>query len=176
MNNRNMKPFYHFLCIIARPLLKAFFKFQVFGLENVPKEGSVMLMINHASYLDPIVIGGSVNRNLYYMARSTLFRPLFVKRFLTSLNAFPIHLGSPDRVRHKKAIQILNEGNLLLIFPEEPEASMERWQRRRMELDLSLIEPMRLLFPCMLTALERHGAGDQNLSKVQRSQSPMASQ
>jgi 1-acyl-sn-glycerol-3-phosphate acyltransferase len=118
MNSRNMKPFYHLLCIIARPLLKAFFKFQVFGLENVPNTGGVMLMINHASYLDPIVIGGSVNRNLYYMARSTLFRPWFIERFLTSLNAFPVRLGSPDKSAIKRAIQILNDGDLLLIFPE----------------------------------------------------------
>ncbi|MDQ1318198.1 MAG: 1-acyl-sn-glycerol-3-phosphate acyltransferase, partial [Candidatus Poribacteria bacterium] len=118
MNNKRMNFLYHFCLIISRPLLKALFKFQIFGSENVPSTGGAMLMINHASYLDPIFIGGAVNRSINYMARATLFKPGIVDKFLRNLNAFPVHLGSTDRGAIRNALKILDEGNLLLIFPE----------------------------------------------------------
>ena len=118
MKHREMPFLYHFFHIMIRPIFKSFFKFQVFGSENVSPTGGVMLMINHASYLDPIFIGAAVSRNLHYMARSTLFKPGIIDKFLRSLNAFPVHLGSPDRTAIKRALQLLEDGNLLLIFPE----------------------------------------------------------
>jgi 1-acyl-sn-glycerol-3-phosphate acyltransferase len=118
MNHKGMPLHYHFIHVITRPLFKSLFKFQIFGAENVPTTGGVMLMINHASYLDPMFIGAAVSRNLHYMARATLFKPKIIDRFLRSLNAFPVHLGSPDRAAIKRALQILEDGNLLLIFPE----------------------------------------------------------
>lgn len=75
-------------------------------------------MINHASYLDPIFIGGAIDRVINYMARSTLFKPGIIDKFLRSLKAFPVHLGSTDRAAIKYALKILDEGNLLLVFPE----------------------------------------------------------
>jgi 1-acyl-sn-glycerol-3-phosphate acyltransferase len=118
MNHKGMRLHYHFFHISTRPLFKLLFKFQIFGVENVPPTGGVMLMINHASYLDPIFIGAAVKRNLHYMARSTLFKPGMIDRFLRSLNAFPVHLGTPDRAAIKNALKLLDEGNLLLVFPE----------------------------------------------------------
>jgi 1-acyl-sn-glycerol-3-phosphate acyltransferase len=118
MNHRGMPHLYHFIHIMTRPLLRSLFKFQIFGSENVPSTGGAMLMINHASYLDPIFIGGAVNRSINYMARATLFKPGIIDKFLRSLNAFPVHLGSTDRGAIRNALKILEEGNLLLIFPE----------------------------------------------------------
>lgn len=118
MVHRNMPFIYHFIHVIARPLFKALFKFQVYGVENVPSTGGVLIMSNHASYVDPIFAGAAVKRNLHYMARSTLFKPNLIKWFLLSLNAFPVHLGSPDRKAISNALRLLGSGNLLLIFPE----------------------------------------------------------
>lgn len=118
MNYKDMPIHYHFFHIVMRPLFKALFKLRIYGVENVPSKGGVMLMINHASYLDPIFIGGAVKRNLHYMARSTLFRPGIIDKFLRSLNAFPVHLGSSDRAAIKNAMKLLDDGKLLLIFPE----------------------------------------------------------
>ena len=52
------------------------------------------------------------------MARSTLFRPEPVKRFLMKVNAFPVHQGVPDRRAIRWALQVLADGNQLAIFPE----------------------------------------------------------
>lgn len=118
MKHKGMRFHYHFFHIIARPLLKSLFKFQVFGSENVPSFGGILLMSNHASHLDPVFLGAAVNRNLNYMARATLFKPGIIKWFLLNMNAFPVHLGVPDRGAIRRALQLLDNGNILLIFPE----------------------------------------------------------
>ena len=118
MNNKGINFLYHFCLIISRPLLRSLFKFQIFGVENVPSNSGAMLMINHASYLDPIFIGGAVNRSIHYMARATLFKQGVIDKCLRSLNAFPVHLGSTDRGAIRNALKILDDGNLLLVFPE----------------------------------------------------------
>ncbi len=116
--DREMRFHYHFFHIIVRPLLKSLFKFQVFGAENVPSSGGGLLVSNHASYVDPVFLGAAVDRNLNYMARSTLFRPGLIEWFLLNMNAFPVHLGVLDRKAIRRALQLLEKGNLLLIFPE----------------------------------------------------------
>ena len=118
MVHRGMRPHYHFFHVIARPLLKSLFRFQVFGAKNVPSNGGVLLVSNHVSYVDPVFMGAAVDRNLHYMARSTLFKLGLIERFLLSMNAFPVHLGVPDRGAIRRALQLLDDGNVLHIFPE----------------------------------------------------------
>lgn len=118
MVHRGMRLHYHFFHVIVRPLFKSLFRFQVFGARNVPSTGGVLLVSNHVSYVDPVFIGAAVNRNLHYMARSTLFKPGLIERFLLSMNAFPVHLGVPDRGAIRYALQLLDDGKALHIFPE----------------------------------------------------------
>jgi 1-acyl-sn-glycerol-3-phosphate acyltransferase len=118
MVHRGMRLHYHFFHVIVRPLFKSLFRFQVFGARNVPSTGGVLLVSNHVSYVDPVFMGAAVNRNLHYMARSTLFKPGLIERFLLSMNAFPVHLGVPDRGAIRYALQLLDDGNALHIFPE----------------------------------------------------------
>ncbi len=118
MVHRGMPLHYHFFHIIIRILIKPLFKFQMFGVKNVPPTGGVLFMSNHASHFDSIFLGAAVRRNLHYMARATLFKPGLIKRFLLSVNAFPVHLGVPDRKAIRQALQLLGSGNQLLIFPE----------------------------------------------------------
>jgi 1-acyl-sn-glycerol-3-phosphate acyltransferase len=63
-------------------------------------------------------MGAAVPRNLHYMARATLFKPGMTEWFLLNMNAFPVHLGVPDRKAIRQARQLLRNGNMLLIFPE----------------------------------------------------------
>ena len=74
MIHREMRFHYHFFHVIVRPLFKSLFKFQVFGSKNVPSTSGALLVSNHVSYVDPVFLGAAVDRNLNYMARSTLFR------------------------------------------------------------------------------------------------------
>ena len=103
----------HRLC---RSVFRAAFRYEVYGVENTPPSGA-LLMCNHASYLDPMFVGAGFEREVYYMARSTLFVGAFGK-LIRGVNAFPVHRGRPDRAALKRTLELAHSGRLVLIFPE----------------------------------------------------------
>jgi len=104
-----------FLCKIV---LLIFFRIDVKGLEKFPQDGAVIVYSNHKSFWDPILIGCMLDRTVNFMAKVEIFKnPLFAF-ILKNLNAFPVNRGAPDRKAIRKALQVLNEGKVLGIFPE----------------------------------------------------------
>lgn len=108
---------------VCRALLTVFFKlynrFEVIGLQNVPREGGVLLAANHASFLDPPALGCAVpHRYVRYMARDTLFANRLFGAFLRKIAAVPISREKGDVAALKKAISLLKSGECLGLFPE----------------------------------------------------------
>lgn len=91
---------------------------KVIGIENVPREGPLIIAPNHASYLDPPVIGCSMPRRVAFMAKEELFRSKFLANLILSLGAFPVRRGSSDLESIRIALGILKDGGALLVFPE----------------------------------------------------------
>lgn len=88
------------------------------GAHHVPAHGPVLLVCNHQSYLDLIVLGVGLHRHFHSMARATLFaKPLFAW-LIRSLNAFPVDQGRGDVRSVRTAIELLKQGHLVLVFPE----------------------------------------------------------
>lgn len=95
------------------------YHYRAWGLENIPREGPVLLASNHQSYLDPILVGlASHRRQFYAMARSTLFANPVFSWLIKSLNAIPVERGESDLAAMRKAIGVLNQNQALLVFPE----------------------------------------------------------
>jgi 1-acyl-sn-glycerol-3-phosphate acyltransferase len=95
-----------------------FWKFRVFGLENVPKSGGALLASNHQSYLDPVMVAMVLPREMHFMARRTLFRNPAFRAIIAGYNAFAIERDSADVKGVNSAIARLEAGNILLVFPE----------------------------------------------------------
>ncbi|MFC1674267.1 lysophospholipid acyltransferase family protein [Candidatus Omnitrophota bacterium] len=109
---------YSFSRFISYLFLKVFFRLQVKGAENIPKEGGFILASNHVSYLDPVVVGVACPRKVNYMARRDLFsNPLFAW-FLRRLRVFPVKRSSADISALKEAISWVKRGFGLVLFPE----------------------------------------------------------
>jgi len=87
------------------------------GWRNVPRAGPVLLVANHQSMFDPVLVGLSSRRYLSYLARSSLFAQPGLGPLIRSLNAIPI-----DRTMGKDGIQAvldsLGQGRAVLMFPE----------------------------------------------------------
>lgn len=94
------------------------FRIDVQGRENVPISGAVILCSNHRSNNDAIILAISQKRKLSFMAKDSLFRVPILGFFLKKVGTFPVKRGSGDIAAVKKAIEILNEDNVLSIFPE----------------------------------------------------------
>ncbi len=88
------------------------------GLDNIPNEGAVIIAANHLSIWDPIVIGAAVKRPINFMAKAELFNNFLFSFILRNLNAFPVKRGAADRAALRTSLDLLNQGQVLGIFPE----------------------------------------------------------
>lgn len=99
-------------------ILRVLWGFKVEGSENLPQQGGAIIASNHRSYVDPPAVSVAVQRELYFLAKRELFRNKVFGWLISGLNAVPISRDKIDRKGLKEAIEILNQGNLLLVFPE----------------------------------------------------------
>lgn len=109
---------YQFGVLCFRLLFKVLFRVRVYGKENVPKQGAVLFVSNHQSFFDPILCGMTVRRELYYLARNTLFSNRFVTWILDSINVIPVRRDEADLGAMKKVIAKLKAGYGVCLFPE----------------------------------------------------------
>jgi len=103
---------------LARWGANSLWKFRVFGLENIPRTGGVLLASNHQSYLDPVLVAMVLPREMHFMARRTLFRNPAFRAIIVGFNAFAIERDTADVKGVNSAIARLEAGNILLVFPE----------------------------------------------------------
>ena len=103
---------------LTRLLGAALWQFRASGVENIPREGGVLLAANHQSYLDPVLVAACLPREMHFMARRSLFRIPVFRAIIVGCNAFPIERDSADVKGVKEALGRLEAGNILLVFPE----------------------------------------------------------
>ena len=80
-----MRPLYAVGWCLLYPIFKLLFFFKVSGRENIPKEGGFILCSNHLSNYDPVLLGLSQNRQIFYMAKAELFKNKFFVVFIKSI-------------------------------------------------------------------------------------------
>ena len=93
--------------------------FKAYGAELVPDSGGVLIVSNHQSYIDPVLLGTAIkNRPLSYLAKSELFENRYFGFMIRNMNAFPVRQGAGDVGAVKETIRRLQEGHALNVFPE----------------------------------------------------------
>jgi 1-acyl-sn-glycerol-3-phosphate acyltransferase len=113
-----MTPLYRLCHSLIYVAAKVGFRFRVFGQENVIEEGPAIMAANHQSYLDPPIVGVSCKRELYYLARKSLFDRPLMGALISRVNAVPVDLSKGDLTALRTVIQLLKAGRRTLIFPE----------------------------------------------------------
>ena len=78
----------------------------------------MILAPNHASYLDPPLLGISLKRRVTYLAKDYLFKHWFVGWVLRNIGAYPIKSREDDFRSIRDLIRILHGGNCIVVFPE----------------------------------------------------------
>lgn len=111
--------FYRFCRFAVLVTGKIFFGFRVRNAENLPKSGAVIIAPGgHRSNLDTPLTGMSLKRDSNYMAKDSLFKSRFWSAFLLWLGGFPVARTKLDRKTLKTALNVLERGELLVVFPE----------------------------------------------------------
>ncbi len=96
---------------------RGWFRLQCHGLANVPATGPVLLVSNHQSHLDPVLIGCFVHRPLGYLARATLFKG-FMGPLIRAYDAIPIDREGMGLGGIRATLKRIKQGDAVLLFPE----------------------------------------------------------
>ena len=101
------------------PIAYVFFRLSVSGREHIPPDGPVLIVCNHISQADPVILGvAAVPRKSYYFAKAELFRVPFLRGYVNRMGAFPVERGGADRRALRLSREVLARGDVLMMFPE----------------------------------------------------------
>jgi 1-acyl-sn-glycerol-3-phosphate acyltransferase len=135
---------------IIRPVVgffsKVLWKIEYSGLENVPKDGGLIIAANHQTYIDPFWLSVPIKRPTRYLAWSAAFNWPVVGQCLIWLGAWPLALEGSDPAAIRRSLQWLREGGAVVIFPEGGRStstgSLERFKAGAVRLALEAEVPI----------------------------------
>ena len=108
---------YKFLQVLMTSYFSLRYGFRATGREPLPSEGGMLLVSNHLSHLDVIILGATTPRPLNFVARSSLFFfPL--KPIIIALGALPIRRDGMGAEGLKETLRRLRAGGIVTLFPE----------------------------------------------------------
>jgi 1-acyl-sn-glycerol-3-phosphate acyltransferase len=113
-----VRPWYRFCLAAARWILRILASMRVVGVEHVPRGRNYILASNHYSFLEPPILAVAGHLELYFLAKSALFRIPVLGPLIRSLNSIPINRGSADVTGLNAAVEVLRAGHSLVMFPE----------------------------------------------------------
>ena len=111
-------PIYRFLRVLVHLVNRMVFRTTVSPAGRVPAEGPVIIAPVHRSFIDFFVASEVTDRKLHYMAKDSLWKNGLLARILPTVGAFPVHRESADREALRRAQQVLEAGEVLILFPE----------------------------------------------------------
>lgn len=156
-----MTPLYragHMLCTAVAELA---FRLKIHGRENLIEEGPAILASNHASYLDPPLVGVACRKEIFYLARKSLFEKPVLGPLLARVNCIPIDRDRGDVAAVRAILRLLKEGKRTLLFPEGTRSRDGKLQPARGGLGLIIAKSLAPVVPVRIfgsyAALPRSG-------------------
>lgn len=117
---------FHYIAVVIYDMC---FRGEVAGLENLPRKGAFLIASNHASHLDPPIVGSQVPRQMCFFARKTLWKPGVASWWLDTVGTIPVDRdGGSDVSAIKRVLRALGDNKALILFPEgtrTPDGSLQ---------------------------------------------------
>ena len=102
--------------LLVNPLLHVIFRLRTEGAEHVPLKGPILLVSNHASFFDPVVLANCARRPIAFMAKEELFDLALLRPIMLAYGAFPVRRGTGDRGAIRAALAALDSGWAVGVF------------------------------------------------------------
>ncbi|HEX3798692.1 MAG TPA: lysophospholipid acyltransferase family protein [Verrucomicrobiae bacterium] len=135
-----MNPVYFIGWSFYRTIFATYFRWRVYHDERVPLKGSVILAANHASFLDPPLVGSGLKRDINYLARKSLFRFPVLGWILRTVNAVPVDRDGGGAAGLKAIMDRLHDGGAIILFPEGTRTTNGELQPARSGVGLTVIK------------------------------------
>lgn len=134
---------------VVRPALwlgaRAYFGVRFEGIHRIPTSGPLIIVPNHVTYADPVLVTIPVRRPVYYMAWNALFEIPGLAWLIRRLRAFPVEIESADPRAAREAARLLQASEAVMIFPEggrSPDGRLQRFKPGAFRLACSLGVPV----------------------------------
>jgi len=135
-----MNPSYFIGWSLFRLMFSTWFRWRRYNTERLPAHGPVILASNHASFLDPPLLGSAFNRPISFLARESLFRMPPVGAILRSWLVVPVDRDGGTGKGLKRILDRLKDGGGIILFPEGTRTSDGRLQPARAGIGLAVIK------------------------------------
>lgn len=109
---------YALVRLIISPPTLLLYRVRAIGVENVPKDGPLVLAPNHFSQMDHFFVGLYLRRKIRFMAKSQMFGPPVLTYVYKHGGVFPVRRGQHDEEAFTTAFTILGQGGMLLVYAE----------------------------------------------------------
>src|SRR5437660_10472095 len=135
-----MNPVYFLGWCIFRFLYNFYFGWRVYNAERVPLRGPVIIASNHASFLDPPLVGAGLGRGINYLARENLFRFPFIGWILRKWDVVPVDREGGGAAGLRAILDRLLAGGAIILFPEGTRTRDGQLQPARSGIGLVVIK------------------------------------
>jgi len=112
----------YLLRFVAFLTARIVYRFKVKGDKNIPAEGAAILVCNHVSFIDPVLLMAASPRPIRFIMDHEIFKLPVLGAFFRLAKAIPIAPQKVDAHTYEQAFararQVLDDGDLLCIFPE----------------------------------------------------------
>ena len=143
-----------------RVLYKVYFRWHVYNAERVPLQGGVILASNHASYLDPPLVGAGLRRLVNFLARENLFSIPVIGWVLRQWEVVPVDRDGGGAVGLRSILDRLLAGGAIVLFPEGTRTHDGKIQPVRAGIGLTVLKSTAPVVPVrvfgMFEAYGRH--------------------
>lgn len=146
-NTTRMGLSYHIGWTLFRFMYATYFHWRVHRADRIALQGPIILASNHASFLDPPLVGSPLRRPINFLARESLFRFPGVGALLRSWQAVPVDRDGGTGKGLKRILERLEKGGAIILFPEGTRSPDGNLQPARAGVGLAVIKSTAPVYP-----------------------------
>jgi len=143
-----MTPFYGFFHYWVSVIYDGWFRGEVVGTENIPRTGPFLIASNHASNLDPPLVGCHVARQMRFFARSTLWKNPVLAWWMNQVETIPVDRDSGDIGAIRRVLQALEANRAVILFPEGTRSRDGQIQKPKAGVGMMACKSRAPVVPC----------------------------
>ena len=128
--------------------VKIYYRADIKGLENVPKEGALIFCGNHRSYLDPPLIVATAKRDMKFLAKEELYKNKFLAFLGWAFEAIPVKRDEKDVSAIKNSLKVLKNGECIALFPEGTRNGLEKGEKPKDGVAFFAVRSGAKVIPC----------------------------